>query len=140
MTNDLKPVGMLMLGGGFLVDRIVKVWVMRGDGFVPNYGGVFGIGTDWEWIWVLVLIWLIMVIKWFKLKGLSWWGMGIVLAGGGSNLIDRISFGFVADYICYPWINLCGNLADIMLLLGVILIGVEVVRCRLGKEIRNEVS
>lgn len=47
--------------------------------------------------------------------------MTLVLAGGASNLIDRLTKGYVVDYICVQWKALkkvVFNLADVFIMLG----------------------
>ena len=58
-----------------------------------------------------------------------------VLAGGVSNLIDRLTKGYVIDYICVQWKALkkvVFNLADVFILVGcgllMIVNGLEVLR------------
>ncbi len=45
----------------------------------------------------------------------------LVLAGGASNLIDRLTKGYVVDYICVQWKALkkvVFNLADVFIMIG----------------------
>ena len=58
-----------------------------------------------------------------------------VLAGGASNLVDRLTKGYVIDYICVQWKALkkvVFNLADVFILIGCGLLmlvnGIEVVK------------
>ena len=58
-----------------------------------------------------------------------------VLAGGASNLVDRLTKGYVIDYICVQWKALkkvVFNLADVFILIGCCLLmlvnGIEVVK------------
>ena len=47
--------------------------------------------------------------------------MTFVLAGGASNLIDRLTKGYVVDYICVQWKALkkvVFNLADVFIMIG----------------------
>lgn len=51
----------------------------------------------------------------------------LILAGASSNLLDRVRFGQVVDYLDVPWFTVF-NLADVMISVGVgILIAKEVV-------------
>ena len=64
---------------------------------------------------VVILFLIFLLIKKFQLY------ICIILAGALSNLIDRIIYGGVVDYIHTPFGGVI-NLADIMISLGVILI------------------
>lgn len=51
--------------------------------------------------------------------------MTLVLAGGVSNLIDRLTKGYVVDYICVQWKALkkiVFNLADVFIMAGCVLL------------------
>lgn len=59
----------------------------------------------------------------------------LVLAGGASNLIDRLTKGYVVDYICVRWKALkkvVFNLADVFIMVGCSLLvtvnGIEVMK------------
>lgn len=72
--------------------------------------------------------------------------MTLVLAGGASNLIDRLTKGYVVDYICVQWKALkkvVFNLADLFIVLGcgllVVANGADVVKDMVAK-IRNSGS
>jgi hypothetical protein len=40
--------------------------------------------------------------------------------GGGANLIARVFWGSVWDYVCLPFLPFCFNLADVLICLGVV--------------------
>ncbi|HEX7018357.1 MAG TPA: signal peptidase II [Patescibacteria group bacterium] len=48
-------------------------------------------------------------------------GMSLFLAGAASNLIDRVYFGAVRDWLSIPLIGLTNNLADWMIVIGLML-------------------
>jgi signal peptidase II len=56
-------------------------------------------------------------------------GLGLLLGGAVGNLIDRVRFGAVVDFIDVPWWPTF-NLADAAIVAGVALILVEVLRVR----------
>ena len=72
-------------------------------------------GIIWP-IWLIVLLLLLMI----RVFG---WSLGtvLILAGGISNLIDRVRFGGVIDYITIGWWP-SFNLADCFILAGVIIL------------------
>ena len=95
-----------------------------------NYGGVFGLFPSYWWGVCLVIIWLWLVREWRKMEGWMWAGMGLVVAGGLANIIDRMVYGGVRDFIYYPVIGVYGNVADVMLVIGGGVMFVSVVRNR----------
>lgn len=87
-----------------------------------NAGVAFGIGNEfshWAVVGVLciflsVVIWLIHEVDQFHSVGSV-----ILLAGGVSNLIDRVWWGAVRDWLPVPGMTLSNNLADWMIVVGV---------------------
>jgi len=118
----IKRVNKEFLLGGLviLLDQVSKVVFVSSH---INTGGVFGIGKDWSWI-IFSLISLI-VLGWILVKSektMERYGLVIILASGLSNLIDRIFLGGVRDFIFWPILNVYGNVADLLLTIGVIVV------------------
>jgi len=112
-------------------DQISKYYWFEKSGSVLNQGGVFGLLPSTGWVIVLIMIWLVILREWLKhKKGLLFWLLAFVVAGGLSNIIDRLWFGGVRDFIYYPWFNLYGNLADIYLVSGAILSIIPMMKSR----------
>ncbi len=98
--------------------------------YVENIGGAYGIGNDSTLMFIIVNVIVITLITKFilsKKNDISTYiliSLGLILAGGIGNLIDRIFRGFVVDYIDvnqlikFPVFNI----ADICIVLGCILI------------------
>lgn len=98
--------------------------------YVENTGGAFGVGSENIATIIIINIIIITVILRFiykKRNEISYFvlvGLSLVLAGGISNLLDRIFRGFVIDYIDinllfkYPMFNV----ADILIVFGCIII------------------
>lgn len=130
-----------------VLDQISKLWVLgilgREQGaslplmgpvhltMVHNYGMSFGLlrGADWG-RWLLIGFSVLVVI------GLAWWarkatkllptvGIGMIIGGAvGNNLIDRVLYGYVVDFIdvsrlYFPWVF---NVADSGISIGVALL------------------
>lgn len=103
--------------------------------FVKNTGGAYGIGNNNVMILIILNIIIIGVliayvfIKEEQLKTNIIIFISIIIAGGMSNLIDRIFRGFVIDYIDinplfkYPVFNF----ADICIVCGAILIIIDLI-------------
>ncbi len=72
-------------------------------------------------IFLLVLIAFDFINK--KRSLLYGFATGLILAGAVGNLIDRIAFGFVRDFVYFKFINFpVFNIADISLTIGVALL------------------
>lgn len=71
----------------------------------------------------LILIGLVyfLIKKYLKLKILYILSLSLILCGAASNLIDRLNYRYVIDYINLPYMPVF-NLADIMIVVGAILI------------------
>lgn len=71
--------------------------------YVENRGMAFGLLADHRWVFMLLSvigIALIGVYLWFYVKGtLGRVGLALVIGGGIGNMIDRVAYGFVVDFI-----------------------------------------
>jgi signal peptidase II len=115
--NKLSLLGWLLL---LVLDQISKWNAQMHDLVVMNHGGVFGIFPSLWWGGVLVVLWIGLVRYWWKSVSLhDGWSMGLIVVGGLGNLIDRLLFGSVRDFIYYPGFGFYGNVADIYLVLGI---------------------
>ena len=96
-----------------------------------NQGIVFGWGENLP-LWVLTIASLIGLafFLWLLMKEKEWLGrLGLVgvIAGGLSNLVSRVVFGFVTDFIKISFWP-AFNLADILIVVGVLLYGYSLFR------------
>lgn len=85
-----------------------------------NYGGPFGIILPW-WLFVPVLfgVSVFLVVQWWKEDFFSReWLWLLILAGGLGNLLERLLFGCITDYIAFPPFPVF-NIADVLLTIGV---------------------
>lgn len=101
--------------------------------YVENRGAAFGILQDKVWFFVIVALIAIPVILFalWKFKNRSKTlnlGLCFVMAGAVGNMIDRISLGYVVDFIDFRLIDFpVFNIADIFVCIGAGLIAVFVV-------------
>lgn len=101
--------------------------------YCENRGIAFGIGQGGAKIFALITLLIIIValiyiaFKFNKLKGLTVFGIALVISGGIGNLIDRLFRGYVIDYIDFSEIVdfPIFNFADICIVVGVIIIGIS---------------
>jgi len=99
----------------FLVDQVIKNFLVRVNDFNDfNTGVAWGWGKDISWETLIVGLLFFLIIK-FKF---NFWVL-MMLLGGLSNLLDRLVWGGVVDYInFFNWFDF--NLADAMVFGGVI--------------------
>lgn len=116
------------------LDQITKLVLADRDFFVAgikvhlvrNYGLSFGINlgnniNTMLIISILVLFIWYWVVKRDKINSVSQLSVALIVAGGISNLGDRIFLGFVRDFFDFG-LGFTANLADLYVVLGLILI------------------
>ena len=128
------------------VDQIVKNWaaetLVKGDiaiienvlylKYAENTGVAFSMFSDNRWILVILTSVMLAAVLAFFLSGkvsgkLEVFSLSLLLSGGVGNLIDRISLGYVIDYIDVRIINFAiFNIADICICVGAFLLCVAV--------------
>ncbi|CAL4042493.1 signal peptidase II [Buchnera aphidicola] len=102
--------------------------------YINNYGSVFGIFSDrktWQY-WFLIISNVIMItvifniiyssIRYYKNNYLSYI---FIISGAISNLLDRITHGFIVDFIdlhIFNWHFATCNIADISIFIGSVLL------------------
>lgn len=103
----------------FLVDIFLQFY-FREVGFgVVNEGVSFGLFPDFS-VAVLVIIYAVFVALLVKNRQSLSFGLVCVAVGGMGNLIPRILFGGVFDYLYFPGLGFWFNLSDILITGGVI--------------------
>ncbi len=113
--------------------------------YVQNRGAAFGLFQSLgNWVFVLVSIVAIGIVVYIICKEKeSPIVMALILSGAAGNLIDRLRFGYVVDFLdfhvgSYHWPAF--NLADTYLSIGLILLFVKIVIADIGsrKEKRSQ--
>lgn len=130
-----------------VVDQLTKAWVMssldlREVGRIPvlppifnftwveNRGVSFGLFGDGSARWMLSAFSVVVagILGWWALKAdrrLLVSAIGLIMGGAIGNVIDRIRFGFVVDFLdfsgigFFPWVF---NVADSAITIGLILL------------------
>ncbi|MFN3932912.1 MAG: signal peptidase II [Brevundimonas sp.] len=130
-----------------VIDQLTKAWVMssldlREAGrvlvlppifnltWVENRGVSFGLFGDGSARWMLSAFSVVVagVLAWWALKAdrrLLISAIGLIMGGAIGNVIDRIRFGFVVDFLdfsgtgVFPWVF---NIADSAITVGVVLL------------------
>lgn len=94
---------------------------------IRNYGGVFGLAQGMGWIFGLISIGLlaaVMAYLWFgkAVQRYEYICFGFIVGGGASNILDRLIYGSVIDFIDIqhiPYWNYVFNTADVMVHVGI---------------------
>ena len=96
--------------------------------YEENRGAAFGILANARWVFIsisiiLVIAAVILVILKKADHPMSQTAAALIIAGGIGNLIDRISAGYVVDYINVEIINFAVfNFADMCVCIGAVLL------------------
>lgn len=103
----------------FLADRVLKCLAVQEPlPFFRNNGLVFSLPVGKMLaLAVSIGIWLIVVVAWQRKPNPA---LLFIIIGGASNIIDRVRYGGVIDYIfIIPFAPF--NLADVMILAGIVI-------------------
>ncbi len=92
-------------------------------GFFRNHGNLFIIPAS-----IAVLFIFFIYLQTSTQKTLFRWGLLLILAGAISNLIDRIIYGSVIDYLLLNKFPYSFNIADSSILTGVGLIIIKLMK------------
>lgn len=92
-------------------------------GALCNNGGAFGILLP-GWLFILIdsLVVIAMAVVWVRDRRFVFgWPWLLILSGGLGNLLERVLFGCIMDYVALPFFPVF-NIADVLLTLGVVVI------------------
>jgi signal peptidase II len=126
--------------GVFVVDRLTKFWVRHsltlGQQLWPswpvhiyyttNSGAAFSILPSATWLFLVVAVLVVAAIvwRWRSLALEPWWvqvGVGLLLGGAIANAVDRVTQGYVVDFIQFPHFPVF-NVADSGITVGVVIL------------------
>jgi len=111
----------------FVLDRILRKIAIKGwINFSPNKNIAFGIPCpDFILYPLLILIFYFVVSSlisaYQKEKIGEFFAFALIFTGALSNVLDRISYSFIVDYLDLFSISMI-NLADLMISIGVIIL------------------
>ncbi len=126
----MKPVILIFIV--FLIDQITKYY-FYGKNFyfisnvfgvtsTTNTGAVFGILKGYNLILIFVSIAIILLcFKWLKEKSFNYVPLSFIIGGAFGNLVDRLIFGYVRDFIDFK-IWPVFNFADTIITIAIVLI------------------
>jgi signal peptidase II len=92
--------------------------------YVENRGAAFGILQDTRWLLIGMTVVVLGVILFYALKTkkrhpMFLLSVALIFAGGVGNLIDRLFFGYVTDFLHVLFVEFpCFNLADVCVCVG----------------------
>lgn len=135
VINNLKPISSLeIIPGLFSLN------------YVENKGAAFGMLANARWIFILftiaVIIFLFIFLFWKKPTSKLLNVAFILIIGGGiGNLIDRIFYGYVVDYLSISFFPPVCNFADYCVTIGAFLLVVYLIfitdYTKKNKELKN---
>src|SRR5665647_581851 len=121
----LQKVFLLMLLVAFFLclQFLIRSWVVTAVYIevLCNSGGAFGILLP-GWLFILVdsLVVIAMAMVWAKDRSFTFgWPWLLILSGGLGNLLERVLFGCLMDYVAVPFFPVF-NIADVFLTIGVV--------------------
>jgi len=150
-----------------IIDQSIKIYILKNNlddkilidntieiDYVENTGGVFGVAQNSTITFIITNVIVLGLILRFiylqqnEIDTKTLIMLLLILAGGFSNFIDRISLGFIVDYInVLPQINFPRfNLADVYIVVGwIAFVGTVAVRTikdliEIRKDNKNERS
>jgi len=113
----------------FLLDRITKILILKNaitfDGsflsfvFVKNTGASFGVLKNFNVVLIVVAL-LVIALFMFYRKAIPFLPFTLILAGALGNVIDRIFFGYVVDFIDFKFWPVF-NVADSCISIGIVM-------------------
>ena len=112
VINNLKPVDS--------VEVIPGLFSLK---YVENKGAAFGILSNARWIFIVftivIIVLLIIIMAKKRIDSKLFNAAAILVIGGGiGNLIDRIFYGYVVDYLSLSFFPPVCNLADYCITIG----------------------
>ncbi len=123
-----------------VLDRLSKVAALQGA-HEKNYGLLFGLfaSAEFRWLFVAVIIWVlcffiyVLLLEEVHKNKLLLLGLLLMMTGLLGNLLDRILYGFVVDFISLGNLTTF-NLSDVsitagsLIVLGYIFLGKKIAK------------
>lgn len=118
VTDNLKPVG--------TVNVIGDVFKLT---YVENRGVAFGMFQGMQWVFVIITVVMLAAVIYLMFKrrpqNKFFYVISALIIGGGiGNLIDRVMYGYVIDYLSLSFFPPVCNFADYCITIGVFLLAI----------------
>lgn len=116
VVTNLQPVGSVSV-----IDNLFKLT------YVENRGVAFGMFSDMRWLFIAVTSILLAAVIFFMFKKkphskMFYISVALIIGGGIGNLIDRIFYGYVIDYLSISFFPPVCNFADYCITVGTVLL------------------
>jgi signal peptidase II len=125
-----------------IIDRLTKAYFTKQSCFFlfcikpsANFGVSFGLFGGFTILLIIIAIIVLLAILYFyfmankKLTKLSKIALCFLFAGTLSNLLDRIIFGYILDWLTFSFVNFPAfNLADVSNVTGALLLIIFLLR------------
>lgn len=100
--------------------------------YIENTGAAFGLFKNMMWFVFLItvvafIVILVILFRYRKHTFFSYAAAALLMAGGIGNLLDRIFYGFVVDFIHVMFFDYIFNFADCCVTVGVVLFVIHVI-------------
>jgi signal peptidase II len=139
----------------FWLDRFTKNWLCANMTFgetapviqdffhltlTRNYGTAFGLMQNRTWVFILSLVVIFFILFYVLIVQEEWtkpqvFGLGLVIGGAVGNLLDRVFYGAVIDFLdfrgIWPFIF---NGADMAIVAGSFIFAFVYLRLEIRKE------
>lgn len=118
------------------VNESIKLFNLLSLTYVHNTGAAFSMLEGARWLFIILGIIALNVIFIFfikdkKLNNLEIITYSLLLSGIMGNLIDRLLYGYVIDFIDVNILNFAiFNFADSFMVIGVILLMIGMIKCK----------
>lgn len=111
--------------------------------YVENKGAAFGMLENYTWLFIIsniiiLLIFFYAIYKRYIKNGVMLISSCLIVGGGLGNLIDRINYGFVIDYISLSFFPPVFNFADTCIVIGSMLLILYIIFYSDEKVIKGE--
>lgn len=105
------------------LDQMSKLFALASDEVTRNYGAVFGILQGGRIFFIIIAVVVICVLVYYRKEYPL--ELGLLMGGTLGNLIDRIFYGYVIDFIDVGWWP-SFNIADSANTIGVVLVALRI--------------
>jgi len=142
----LAIIALLLSAAAVAIDQIIKLLVLQNlkpvgrmtvinnffDLFyLENKGAAFGILQNQTWFFIVVtsIITIFIIVALFRYNNhdlFSYTASILIIGGGIGNLIDRILYGYVIDYISISFFPPVFNFADCCVTVGTVFLLIHI--------------